>query len=85
MGLSGCSGYPLVSSKLAKMLGFKGNLPLPLSPNPRSKRELGQPLLSHECAKLRGKTENWDLPLNYFSLCALNLFNTQVSQFELNY
>ncbi len=23
--------------------------------------------------------------LNYFSLCALNLFNTQVSQFELNY
>ncbi len=26
-----CSGYPLVSSKLAKMLGFKGYLPLPLS------------------------------------------------------
>ncbi len=23
--------------------------------------------------------------LNYISLCALNLFNTQVSQFELNY
>ncbi len=23
--------------------------------------------------------------LNYFSLCALNLFNTQVSQFDLNY
>ncbi len=23
--------------------------------------------------------------LNYFSLCALDLFNTQVSQFELNY
>ncbi len=23
--------------------------------------------------------------LNYFSLCALHLFNTQVSQFELNY
>ncbi len=23
--------------------------------------------------------------LNYFSLCALNLFNTQVSQFELSY
>ncbi len=23
--------------------------------------------------------------LNYFSLCALNVFNTQVSQFELNY
>ncbi len=23
--------------------------------------------------------------LNYFSLCALNLFNTRVSQFELNY
>ncbi len=23
--------------------------------------------------------------LNYFSLCALNLFNTGVSQFELNY
>ncbi len=22
---------------------------------------------------------------NYFSLCALNLFNTRVSQFELNY
>ncbi len=32
-----CSGYPLVSSKLAKMLGFKGYLPLPLSPTPRSK------------------------------------------------
>ncbi len=23
--------------------------------------------------------------LNYFNMCALNLFNTQVSQFELNY
>ncbi len=23
--------------------------------------------------------------LNYFSLCALNLFNTRISQFELNY
>ncbi len=23
--------------------------------------------------------------LNYFSLCALNLFNTQVSQFDFNY
>ncbi len=23
--------------------------------------------------------------LNYFCLCALNLFNTQVSQFEFNY
>ncbi len=23
--------------------------------------------------------------LNYFSLCVLNLFNTQVSQFEFNY
>ncbi len=23
--------------------------------------------------------------LNYFSLCALNLFNIRVSQFELNY
>ncbi len=23
--------------------------------------------------------------LNYFSLCAFNLFNTRVSQFELNY
>ncbi len=62
-----CSGYPLVSSKLAKMLGFKGYLPLPLAPNVtlRSKRELGQPLLSRERAKLRGrgKTENWDSPL----------------------
>ncbi len=57
-----CSGYPLVSSKLTKMLGFKGYLPL--SPTPRSKRELGQPLLSRERAKLRGrgKTENWDSP-----------------------
>ncbi len=25
-----CSGYPLVSSKLVKMLGFEGYLPLPL-------------------------------------------------------
>ncbi len=25
------------------------------------------------------------LSLNYFSLCAFNLFNTRVSQFELNY
>ncbi len=33
----------------------------------------------------RGKTENWDSPLNYFSLCILNLFNTRVSQFEFNY
>ncbi len=64
-----CSGYPLVSSKLAKMLGFKGYLPLPLSPTPRSKRELRQPLLSHERAKLRGrgKTEKWDSPLIYWN------------------
>ncbi len=57
-----CSRYPLVSSKLAKILGFKGYLPL--SPTLRSKRELGQPLLSCERAKLRGrgKTENWDSP-----------------------
>ncbi len=48
-------GTPWVSSKLAKMLGFKGYLPLPLSPTPRSKRELGQPLLSRERAKLRGR------------------------------
>ncbi len=28
----------------------------------------------------------WNLKhLNYFSLCALNVFNTRVSQFELNY
>ncbi len=82
-----CSGYPLVSSMLVKILGFKGYLPLPLSPTPRSKRELGHPLLSRERAKLRGrgKTENWNSPLNYFSLCAFNLFNTRVSQFELNY
>ncbi len=64
MGLSGWSGrhccrlrsvfwVPLVSSKLAKMLGFKGYLPLALSPTPRSKWELGQPLLSRERAKLR--------------------------------
>ncbi len=53
-----CSGYPLVSSKLTKMLGFKGYLPLPLSPT-----------LSRERAKLRGrgKTENWDSP-KYFLL-----------------
>ncbi len=50
-----CSGYRLVSSKLAKMLGFKGYLPLPLTPTPRSKPELGQPLLSREHAKLRGR------------------------------
>ncbi len=49
------SGYPLVSSKLAKILGFKGYLPLPLSPTPRSKPELGQPLHLRECAKLRGR------------------------------
>ncbi len=30
-------------------------------------------------------TINRTKDLNYFSLCALNLFNTQVSQFELNY
>ncbi len=55
-----CSGYPLVLSKLVKMLCFKGYLPLPLSSTPRSKPELGQPLLSRERAKLRGrgKTEN---------------------------
>ncbi len=40
-GCAVCSGYPLVSSNLAKMLGFKGYLPLPLSPTPRSKWELG--------------------------------------------
>ncbi len=64
-----CSGYPLVSSKLAKILGFKGYLPLPLSPTPRSKWELGQPLLSRERAQLRGrgKTENWDSPLHLHS------------------
>ncbi len=58
------SGYPLVSSKLTEMFGFKGYLPLPLSPTPLSKPELGQPLLSRERAKLRGrgKTENWDSP-----------------------
>ncbi len=40
------------------------NLPLPLSPTPRSKPELGQPLLSRERAKLggRGKTDKWDSP-----------------------
>ncbi len=38
------------------------------------------------------KENNWTVAqwkrtkdLNYFSLCALNLFNTQVSQFDLNY
>ncbi len=30
-------------------------------------------------------TESWVEDLNYFSLCALNIFNTWVSQFELNY
>ncbi len=30
-------------------------------------------------------TIKWTKDLNYFNLCALNLFNTQVSQFELNY
>ncbi len=49
------SGYPLVSSKLAKTLGFKGYLPLPLSLTPRSKRELGQSLLSRVCARGKGK------------------------------
>ncbi len=38
-----CSGYPLVSSKLAKMLGFKGYLPLPLSPTPRSNENWDSP------------------------------------------
>ncbi len=39
------------------MLDFKGylTLSLPLSPTPRSKRELGQPLLSRERSKLRVK------------------------------
>ncbi len=71
-----CSGYPLVSSKLMKMLGFKGYLPLPFSPTPRSKRELGQPLLSCQRAKLRGrsKTENWDSPLIFmFSFLLIGL------------
>ncbi len=65
-----CSGYPLVSNKLAKILGFKGHPPIPLSPTPRSKRELGQPLLSRERAKLRGrgKTEKWDSPLHFIPL-----------------
>ncbi len=30
-------------------------------------------------------TIKWTKDLNYFSLCALNVFNTRVSQFELNY
>ncbi len=72
--LSGWSGrsvfwYPLVSSKLTKILGFKGYLPRPLTP--RSKPELGRPLLSRERAKLkgRGKTENWDSPYMCLHIC----------------
>ncbi len=34
-------------------------------------------------AKILTIKKNKDL--NYSSMCALNLFNTQVSQFELNY
>ncbi len=30
-------------------------------------------------------TIKWTKEFNSFSLCALNLFNTRVSQFELNY
>ncbi len=60
-----CSGYPLVSSKLAKILGFKGYLPLPLSPTPRSKRELGQPLLSRECANGASQFSVLPLPLSF--------------------
>ncbi len=65
--------YRLVSSKLTKMLGFKGYLPRPLTPTPRSKPELA--LLSRERAKLRGrsKTENWDSPLICHPLCVMNL------------
>ncbi len=35
-----CVLVPLVSSKLSEMLGFKGYLPRPLTPTPRSKPEL---------------------------------------------
>ncbi len=52
-----CSGYPLVSSKLANLLRFEGYLALPLSLTPRSRRELGQHLLSRERAKLRGRAK----------------------------
>ncbi len=64
---------PLGSSKLVKMLGFKGYLPLPLTPTPRSKPEFGQSLLSREHAKLRGrgKTEKWDSPEVLHKLCTL--------------
>ncbi len=78
-----CSGYPLVSSKLSKILGFKGYLPL----TPRSKPELGQPLLSRERAKLRGrgKTEKWDSPLFFrymVMVWALSSLFFQLSMWE---
>ena len=55
--VAGCAvfTYPLVSSTIPKTLGFKGYVPLTLSPTPRSKLVLGQPLVSREHAKLRGR------------------------------
>ncbi len=62
------SGYPLVSSKLAKMLGFKGIYPLPLA-LPLDQNENWDSPYSHvKRAKLRGgvrgrgKTEKWNSP-----------------------
>ncbi len=48
-------GTPWFQVSSRKFLVFKGYLPLPLTPTPRSKPELGQPLLSRERAKLRGR------------------------------
>ncbi len=58
-------GAPWFQVSSQKLLVLRGiYLPLPLSPTPRSKRELEQPLLPRERTKLRGrgKTENWDSP-----------------------
>ncbi len=79
-----------MSSKLAKMLGFKGYLPLTPTPTARSKRELGQPLLSRERAKLRGRgrTENWDSPLVFTHIIIMRQLydphvHTCISVFEI--
>ncbi len=39
----------------------------------------------HQTQQCRWPEGRYQSNLGYFSLCALNLFNTQVSQFELNY
>ncbi len=50
-----CSGNPLVSSKLAKMLGFKGYLPIPLTPIPLDPNENWDSRYSHVNAQNEGE------------------------------